>query len=514
MPATYIFGNQTGPIPLSELDANFAAVTNAAALRAMNVKTLTGVATTTGYYAPGDGGGGSYWYNPADTTSADNGGSIIVGADGGRAYLIVTPGNQYAKQWGAHFDNATDDTPFINKAVAYLMANGGGTLWLPAGKSKWSSTGNGPVVMAYTAANITVNIRGAGKTATWISKFDASVSPVLAISQDPAIVVAYFELSDFTIYGIPTVDGIKITDTARFSLRNVAIVNCLKGLDNFGSLIFDMYGCNFLSCANGYYQRADVAHALYCNKINFYGCEFAFCSVAGANIDQGTHIFFNGCDVEANTGSGILIGPNMAAEAPFASIVSIVQTYFENNAAFGVSCPAGSGGMYLSIKDSRFDYNGGGVSINASVTSISFDNCASIDTIVTGAALSSVRNCSFPAFTDTASQMRSYDSSVLNSLNYPIYRWYLTNVLDIASVGGYFQMTGNVLQVPNGSITAGGDLYRGNASSNSYLLRSTGTLGNNAGGGAGTLTNAPSGGNPTKWLLIDDNGVPRSIPAW
>src|SRR3546814_9480370 len=41
-------------------------------------------ATTLGYYTPGDGAGGSFIYDPLDTTSADDGGSVIVGATGMR----------------------------------------------------------------------------------------------------------------------------------------------------------------------------------------------------------------------------------------------------------------------------------------------------------------------------------------------------------------------------------------------------------------------------------------------
>lgn len=39
-------------------------------------------------------------------------------------------------------------------------------------------------------------------------------------------------------------------------------------------------------------------------------------------------------------------------------------------------------------------------------------------------------------------------------------------------------------------------------------------LTNGAGAGAGTITNAPAAGNPTKWVGIDDNGTTRYIPAW
>jgi hypothetical protein len=46
------------------------------------------------------------------------------------------------------------------------------------------------------------------------------------------------------------------------------------------------------------------------------------------------------------------------------------------------------------------------------------------------------------------------------------------------------------------------------------VFRSATTLNNNAGVGAGTLLNAPSAGNPTKWIAINDNGTTRYIPTW
>lgn len=46
------------------------------------------------------------------------------------------------------------------------------------------------------------------------------------------------------------------------------------------------------------------------------------------------------------------------------------------------------------------------------------------------------------------------------------------------------------------------------------LLTTTTALTNGAGAGAGTITNAPAAGNPTKWVPINDNGTTRYIPAW
>lgn len=46
------------------------------------------------------------------------------------------------------------------------------------------------------------------------------------------------------------------------------------------------------------------------------------------------------------------------------------------------------------------------------------------------------------------------------------------------------------------------------------LLETTATLTNGAAAAAGTLTNAPATGNPTKWVAINDNGITRYIPTW
>lgn len=46
------------------------------------------------------------------------------------------------------------------------------------------------------------------------------------------------------------------------------------------------------------------------------------------------------------------------------------------------------------------------------------------------------------------------------------------------------------------------------------LLTTTSTLSNGAAAQVGTLTNAPTAGNPTKWISIIDNGTTRYIPTW
>lgn len=47
-----------------------------------------------------------------------------------------------------------------------------------------------------------------------------------------------------------------------------------------------------------------------------------------------------------------------------------------------------------------------------------------------------------------------------------------------------------------------------------FMHETSVNLANGAGAGAGTITNAPAAGNPTKWIPINDNGTTRYIPAW
>lgn len=65
-----------------------------------------------------------------------------------------------------------------------------------------------------------------------------------------------------------------------------------------------------------------------------------------------------------------------------------------------------------------------------------------------------------------------------------------------------------------GTTFSGGSVGSVITDSTANLIASSAALGNGAGAAAGTLTNAPAAGNPTKWVPIDDNGTTRFLPAW
>lgn len=94
---------------------------NIAALRALD-HTKFGAALTLGYFNLSDGGNGLYYWAPFDTTSADNGGNIIVASDGARWYLSQNgPMNLF--QWGCKGDGVTDDWGRIQTALTTTPTN-------------------------------------------------------------------------------------------------------------------------------------------------------------------------------------------------------------------------------------------------------------------------------------------------------------------------------------------------------------------------------------------------------
>lgn len=98
-----------------------------------------------GYYAQGDGGGGFYWLDATDTTSADNGGSIIVAADGGRWKLDQAWGATFC-QFGAKGDGTTNDSAACQSCIdackGRLVVADAGKVFFVAGLSMTGATYN------------------------------------------------------------------------------------------------------------------------------------------------------------------------------------------------------------------------------------------------------------------------------------------------------------------------------------------------------------------------------------
>lgn len=108
-----------------------------------------------GYRAPGDGGEGGFRLDSSDTTSADDGGSVIVTASGRRYKREFGAGPISVKQFGARGNGTSDDTATFQAAEA---AAGVGAIYVPEGT--YLLTGYVPIGRFYGPGSGRVSVYG------------------------------------------------------------------------------------------------------------------------------------------------------------------------------------------------------------------------------------------------------------------------------------------------------------------------------------------------------------------
>ncbi|MCA8326134.1 hypothetical protein, partial [Burkholderia cepacia] len=214
------------------LDQQFASRVNRVvdsiiALRAVKSSLYTR-AIVTGYYAPHDGGGGPYQFDPIDTTSADNGVTIIVASDGGR-WKLQWSYQLSIEQAGAKGDGTTDNTNFINNLIAIMQANGGGKITVPARASGFRVAGT----LSITAGG--VSIVGANRQGSLIT-FDNGAADCITFSGSSFSTQIYgFELRDMRIqFGTKTGGRtFYAANSNQIVLQNLEINGCWTGIELF-----------------------------------------------------------------------------------------------------------------------------------------------------------------------------------------------------------------------------------------------------------------------------------------
>lgn len=230
-------------LPAFLKDSNTIVVDNISALKAID-KTKFTKAQVLGYYTKGDGGGGVYWFDPSDTASADNGGTIIVATDGAR-WKLAQAGNVTVRQFGAKGDGVTNDAPAIQAAINYVASAPGGEpgkLVVPPGNY---------VIGASLTISGSLEIDGAGhlqEGAVFVATA-ALDAPILDVS-------VRSKISNLTIQAWANAartnqSGIRIRNTNDVSMSGISFINSYVNLLLDGAVAcfyIDVTRCTFMGC--------------------------------------------------------------------------------------------------------------------------------------------------------------------------------------------------------------------------------------------------------------------------
>lgn len=224
-------------------------VDSIAQLRALP-KLLYGRAYVTGYYAPHDGGGGAYQLDANDTTSLDNGGTIIVASDGGR-WKLQTWQPVSLKQYGAKIDGTTKDTAAVTSALKNSLDvyHPGGTCLIDpistSGLTAHKLTGTGQR-SAYFALASTGTAFTFSNCQNWTLqhfgvKPNGSIANANGIQFDTGSninTISFVQVADFSL------SGIILQGTSGLQLSGNRVVDCLL-LGNAVNNMLSIYSNDF-----------------------------------------------------------------------------------------------------------------------------------------------------------------------------------------------------------------------------------------------------------------------------
>lgn len=330
------------------------------ALRALSKAVYTR-SFVSGYYQPHDGGGGAYQYDPADTASADNGGTIIVATDGGRWKLQLNT-SVSAKQFGAKGDNTTDDAAAFNLATTYLGTTGG-RLYVPAG-----------TYLIGAPISVPSNVEIHGEFTASILKAKKSLTSIISVTGGAV------GLSKLMLDGNNYLAGAGITNAGQnyVTVANCYVQNCGNGFvqTDIGTFsqspsIHDSYFVN--NTTGVYIQGGAINVTIYNNYI--YGGNGIFIDIS-TNHNEGIMVWGNlilPSVINGTLGIGVTI--NAGLEIQFFN--NIIDQCLHNAVVISGASAAASV-AFVKFTDNWFGFsvapnpNGVGVLVQGQVNNIAF----------------------------------------------------------------------------------------------------------------------------------------------
>jgi hypothetical protein len=259
----------------------------------------------------------------SDTTSADNGGTIIVDAAGHRWHRDAQTGNTSVKWFGATGNGAADDTSAIQAAINVVGQAGGGTVVIPKGTYKISS----PLNIAFSA----LKIQGSSRKSAIISTTSPSADSFLVGTSGA---ISYISITDLAITpSVTQTSGAAIHQTGTVSVteyRNLDLTGN-KGIfiesDNSSS-VAQIGNCYIENCSNaGIYigSISGLPADVYVSECNIASCGF------GIYLENCAGAYFSQIDIILCTNGGVQFAPGQNEFVRFVFFDQVLADSSGNN---------------------------------------------------------------------------------------------------------------------------------------------------------------------------------------
>lgn len=341
---------------------------------------------------------------------------------------------------------------------------------------------------------------------------------------------------------------------------NIQISTATSGIGvyayNYGAI--SLISCSFGAAASGHIAAGAAGGNYGPGNIYILGA----CSVSGSSssfihivtvgssviMSPSAQVTFNGTPSFSSFTIGITKGLFYAQQAaPFVGATAGVKFYIHNGGTFtSWLTPAAVPGSLPGVVASGGVFNNSGV-INddsfSGLATLTITNTLNVTGIGTGAgdALNLTPATGNAYINANAPGIATNESGInLNDNGGTTKKWQINKnasgsllFFDIVSGGGAvglaftpnaslpsavasFGYTKAATSATSASVILAGGLGVSGAiwTNSSTMIASSTSYTNGAGASAGTLTNAPVAGNPTKWIPVNDNGTTRFIPAW
>jgi hypothetical protein len=278
-------------------------------------------------YVVASGIAGMFVRDDADTTTADNGGTVIV-ASNGKRWKRRFDGAINSAWFGVVCDGVTDSTSALNSAIQYAKSSGLKCVTVPPGNMKTSGS-------ITVGGNFGEGFELRGHRTTITATANAPVIVIDARNPDSAPEVRIHALvHGFDIIGPgksnTSSSAIQAQHGANVHVKDCTLKNCYRGLYGYGNLISQYENLFIENCAYGIDLAIDSEFAP--NDLHFSRCQIISNdkAIRAVGFPNGA-VTFSGCEIESNNASGNTTDGVRVVEFSQAGKVTMIGCHMEAN---------------------------------------------------------------------------------------------------------------------------------------------------------------------------------------